>query len=119
MRPDSDWDIAVFLKEPMETEALRLADAGIDILLDTGAVINSMRLPAGSWDDRTGFMGEIRREGIMGIGLHRAAARSAYYAAFHAAEALIHARTGRAAKTHAGCAEPVRAAGPAGDGHRG
>ena len=66
-RPDPDWDIAVFLKEPMETEAeaLRLADAGIDILLDTGAVINSVRLPAGSWDKRTGFMREIRREGIV------------------------------------------------------
>lgn len=65
-RPDSDWDIAVFLKEPMETEAeaCRLADAGIDILVDTGAVINSVRLPAARWTDRTGFMAELRRDGI-------------------------------------------------------
>lgn len=34
--------------------------------------------------------------------LVRIAARSAYRAAFHAAEALIIARTGRVAKTHAG-----------------
>jgi uncharacterized protein (UPF0332 family) len=40
--------------------------------------------------------------GIAAIGLHRAAARSAYYAAFHAAEALIFERTGRVAKTHSG-----------------
>lgn len=39
---------------------------------------------------------------IMGIGLAKAAARSAYYAAFHAAEALLVARTGRIAKTHTG-----------------
>lgn len=43
---------------------------------------------------------------IMGIGLAKAAARGAYYAAFHASEALLVARTGRIAKTHTG----VRAA---------
>lgn len=39
---------------------------------------------------------------IAAIGLATAAARSAYYAAFHAAEALIVARTGKIAKTHSG-----------------
>jgi len=39
---------------------------------------------------------------IEAISLHRAAARSAYYAAFHAAEALIFERTGKVAKTHSG-----------------
>lgn len=39
---------------------------------------------------------------IAGIGLARASARSAYYAAFHAAEAFIIARTGKVAKTHSG-----------------
>ena len=39
---------------------------------------------------------------IMGIGLAKAAARGAYYAAFHAAQALLVARTGRIAKTHTG-----------------
>ena len=47
-----------------EAEACRLADAGIDILVDTGAVINSVRLPAARWTDRTGFMAELRRDGI-------------------------------------------------------
>jgi uncharacterized protein (UPF0332 family) len=36
------------------------------------------------------------------IHLAKVAARSAYYAAFHAAEALIVERTGRVAKTHSG-----------------
>lgn len=39
---------------------------------------------------------------ILAIGLYPAAARSAYYAAFHAAEALVYERTGRPAKTHSG-----------------
>ena len=39
---------------------------------------------------------------IAGIGLARAAARSAYYAAFHAAQAFIVERTGKIAKTHSG-----------------
>ncbi len=39
---------------------------------------------------------------IAGIGPATPAARSAYYAAFHAAEAMIFDRTGRVARTHAG-----------------
>lgn len=39
---------------------------------------------------------------IAGIGLAQAAARSAYYAAFHAAQSFIVERTGRIAKTHSG-----------------
>lgn len=39
---------------------------------------------------------------IAAIGLARAAARSAYYAAFHAAEAYIVEKTARVAKTHSG-----------------
>ena len=45
-------------------------------------------------------LGEARM--IAALPLARAAARSAYYAMFHAAEALIFERTGRAAKTHSG-----------------
>lgn len=39
---------------------------------------------------------------IAAIHLAKVAARSAYYAAFHAAEALIIERTGKVAKTHSG-----------------
>ena len=39
---------------------------------------------------------------IMSIGLAKIAARSAYYAGFHAAEALIFKFTGKIAKTHSG-----------------
>lgn len=39
---------------------------------------------------------------IAAIGLARVAARAAYYAAFHTAEAFIVERTGKIAKTHSG-----------------
>lgn len=39
---------------------------------------------------------------IYGIGLAAVAARSAYYAAFHAAEAFIISHTGKIAKSHSG-----------------
>lgn len=39
---------------------------------------------------------------ILAISLPKVAARSAYYVAFHAAEALLLARTDRIAKTHTG-----------------
>ncbi len=39
---------------------------------------------------------------ILTVGVTRQAARLAYYAQFHAAQALIHERTGKVAKTHKG-----------------
>jgi len=41
-------------------------------------------------------------DAILSIGLGEEAARTAYLAAFHAAQALIYERTGREAKTHRG-----------------
>lgn len=65
-RPDSDWDVAVFLSAPFRfgDEAGRLADIEMDILYDTGDVINAMPFPAGAHRNLTGFMSELRRDGI-------------------------------------------------------
>jgi len=65
-RPDSDYDIAVFLHEPESFghESGRLAEIETDILFDTGAVINALPLQAGSYLKRTGFMSELRRDGL-------------------------------------------------------
>ena len=46
---------------------------------------------------------------MLGIGLADAAGRTAYLAGFHAAQALIFERTGRAVKTHRGAADRVPA----------
>ena len=65
-RPDSDYDVAVFLKDldNFGQEAGRIAEIETDILYDTGAIINAMPFKAGSYQEHTGLMGELRREGL-------------------------------------------------------
>jgi predicted nucleotidyltransferase len=65
-RPDSDYDVAVFLRnlDNFGKEAGRIAAIETDILYDTGAVINAIPFEAGSYQERTGLMGELRREGL-------------------------------------------------------
>ena len=64
--PDSDYDIAVFLRNMDDRwpEMKRLADISTDILIDTGEFIHAMPFPAGSWNERTPLMREIRIEGV-------------------------------------------------------
>lgn len=64
-RPDSDYDVAVFLRAfaGFGREAARIAAIETDILYDTGAVINALPFRAGAYHDRTGLMHELRREG--------------------------------------------------------
>jgi uncharacterized protein len=65
-RSDSDYDVAVFLKELTRfgEEMGRIAEIETDILYDMGAVINALPLRAGSYRERTGLMQELRREGV-------------------------------------------------------
>lgn len=65
-RLDSDHDVAVFIHDPESfgTESGRLAEIETDILFDTGAVINSLPFHAGAYAECTGFMLELRRDGI-------------------------------------------------------
>ncbi|KQT56237.1 hypothetical protein ASG52_23920 [Methylobacterium sp. Leaf456] len=51
-------------------------------------------------DKATEDLADARK--ILAIPLAKVAARSAYYVAFHAAEAILLARTGRISKTHRG-----------------
>lgn len=65
--PDSDYDVAVFLKdlEDRWAEMNRLADLGTEILYDTGEFIHAMAYRAGSYnDERMPLMHEIRIDGI-------------------------------------------------------
>ncbi|MSO99935.1 MAG: nucleotidyltransferase domain-containing protein [Acetobacteraceae bacterium] len=64
--PDSDYDVAVFLSEMISrTEAMDdLARVETDILRDSGALINALPFPAAAWHERTGFMHEVRRDGL-------------------------------------------------------
>src|SRR5580700_3631781 len=65
-RPDSDYNIAVFIRYPGDfiVESTHLAERSMDILSDTGAVISATPFPAGAYGERTGFMHELRADGI-------------------------------------------------------
>ncbi|HJU14922.1 MAG TPA: nucleotidyltransferase domain-containing protein [Stellaceae bacterium] len=66
-REDSDYDVAVFLRDyapGTTTELYRLADLSSAILDDTGQFIHAMPYRAGSYNERTPLMHEIRAEGI-------------------------------------------------------
>lgn len=66
-RADSDYDVAVFLRDMPDraVELNRLADLGADLLDATGEFVHAMPYLAGTYDDpRMPLMHEIRREGI-------------------------------------------------------
>jgi len=65
-RPDSDYDVAVFLRniESIGREAETIAEIETDILYDTGAVINALPFLAEAYREPTGLMGALRREGV-------------------------------------------------------
>ena len=64
-REDSDYDIAVFLKDYARwyDEVKRLAAIGIDVLYDTGALISAKPFRGADFEAPTGFMNEVRRDG--------------------------------------------------------
>lgn len=64
-RPESDYDIALFLHdmESFSAEADRLAKLEFDLMQQTGAVINTLPFKAGAYASQTSFMEEVRRDG--------------------------------------------------------
>ena len=65
-RPDSDYDIAVFLHEFFDRwqELERIIPIVTDILYENEAFIHVLPYGAGAYRDRTSLMREIRREGV-------------------------------------------------------
>jgi uncharacterized protein len=65
-RPDSDYDVAVFLNHPGDLweELGKLAHITTDILCDTGAVISAKPFAACLYKERSPLMQEIRADGI-------------------------------------------------------
>jgi uncharacterized protein len=65
-RPDSDYDVAVFLHDmnDLGPELHRLADLSTGIIDATGEFVHAMPYPAGAYNERSPLMREIRREGI-------------------------------------------------------
>jgi predicted nucleotidyltransferase len=64
-RPDSDWDIAVFLTgEPSSDDLNRLSDLGTDLLYETGQFIQPLPIASRRLDEESYLMQAIRSEGI-------------------------------------------------------
>ena len=65
-RHDSDYDVAVFLKDLNDrwAEADKIALAAMNVFDETGALIHAMPYREGAYQDRTPLMHEVRREGI-------------------------------------------------------
>jgi uncharacterized protein len=65
-RPDSDYDVAVFLRDMKDRwgELDRLALLRVAFLDDTGAFFDAKPYQAGAYQDRTPLMREIRRDGV-------------------------------------------------------
>jgi uncharacterized protein len=65
-RPDSDYDVAVFLRDMPDRslELNRLADLATDILYDAGRIVHAMPYRAGALNERTPLMHEIRADGV-------------------------------------------------------
>ncbi len=63
---DSDYDIAVFVRDPGQrwAEIGTLAKITTQILFDTGEVVSAKPFAAGAYDLPTPLMHEIRRDGI-------------------------------------------------------
>ena len=65
-RPDSDFDIAVFLRkmDSFGVEAEKISSISIDVLETTAAVVNAFPFNRDAYEQRTAFMVTVRREGV-------------------------------------------------------
>ena len=65
-RVDSDYDVAVFLRDLPDrfAELDRLADLSTEIIAETGEFVHAMPYRIEAYEDRTPLMREIRREGV-------------------------------------------------------
>lgn len=65
-RQDSDYDIAIFLKNFSSRwhEIDQIVEIETDILYETGAVIHAQPFAADAYRERTPLMHEIRQEGL-------------------------------------------------------
>ncbi len=62
---DSDWDVAVFLKRAITAADQRgVSEIGHDVMCETGAMIQSLALPAARWHADDELIRSIRRDGV-------------------------------------------------------
>jgi predicted nucleotidyltransferase len=65
-RPDSDWDIVVFVTGGVGVhEGNTLSGIGMDLLYEADALIQTIALPAEHENERTFLMEDVRTQGIV------------------------------------------------------
>jgi uncharacterized protein len=64
--PDSDYDVAVFLRDMPDrfAEMNRLADLSTSLLDETGEFVHAMPYRVDAYNERTPLMHEIRADGV-------------------------------------------------------
>jgi uncharacterized protein len=65
-RADSDYDIAVFLRDFKERwpEVDRLVAIETDLLYEIGVFVHALPFGAGAWQERSPLMAALRRDGV-------------------------------------------------------
>jgi len=65
-RTDSDYDVAVFIRDMSDRweEMDRIADIGTELLYAEGKLVHGTAYPAGQHRERTPLMHEIRQDGL-------------------------------------------------------
>ena len=65
-RVDSDWDVAVFLRHKITPhDQRRISAIGHDVMCETGALIQSVALPAERWYADDEFSRHLRLDGVL------------------------------------------------------
>lgn len=64
-RPDSDWDVAIFLDGmPTSDEADILSDIGFDLMMAYGQHVQTVPIDAGRSPEHSSLVSNIEREGL-------------------------------------------------------
>ena len=65
-REDSDYDVAVFLRDQQDwfAESMRLGTITMEIAADTGAYVSAKSFSPEAYDSPSGFMTSVRRDAI-------------------------------------------------------
>lgn len=64
-RPDSDWDIAIFIDGvPTSDEADILSDIGFDLMMEHGQHVQTVPIDAGRSREHSSLVANIEQEGL-------------------------------------------------------
>jgi predicted nucleotidyltransferase len=64
-RPDSDWDVAVFVKgEPTSDDRSTLSDIGFDLMLESGQYLQTIAIDASRSPEGSYFVHNVLKDGL-------------------------------------------------------